>query len=62
MSLINSLIGKIDISRIRLKIKKEKTEKPNLLKEVMSDPEAFKLEAVIENEEIVIKIKRKEES
>lgn len=62
MSLINSLIGKIDISRIRLKIKKEKTEKPNLLKEVMNDPEAFKLEAVIENEEIVIKIKRKEES
>lgn len=62
MSLINSLIGKIDISKIRLKNKKEKTEKPNLLKEVINDPEAFKLEAVIENEEIVIKIKRKEES
>lgn len=62
MSLINSLIGKIDISKIRLKNKKEKTEKSNLLKEVINDPEAFKLEAVIENEEIVIKIKRKEES
>ena len=62
MRLINSLIGKIDISKIHLKIKKKEKEKPNLLKEVMNDPEAFKLEAVIENEEIVIKIKRKEES
>ena len=62
MRLINSLISKIDISRIRLKIKKKEKEKPNLLKEVINNTETFKLEAVIENEEIVIKIKRKEES
>lgn len=62
MRLINSLIGKIDISKIHLKTKKKEKEKPNLLKEVINNPEIFKLEAVIENEEIVIKIKRKEES
>lgn len=59
MSLVKSLLGKIDVSKIHLKLKKEK---PNLLKEVMNNPEAFKLEAVIEDEEIVIKIKRKDES
>lgn len=62
MSLINSLIGKIDISKIHLKIKKKEKEKTNLLKEVINNPETFKLEAVIENEEIIIKIKRKHES
>lgn len=62
MSLVKSLLGKIDVSKVHLKLKKEKKEKPTLLKEVMNNPEAFKLEAVIENEEIVIKIKRKDES
>lgn len=57
MSLIKTLLGKIDISKIKLKTKK----KPTLLKEVMDNPEAFKLEAFIENEEIVIKVKRKDE-
>ena len=61
MSLIKTLLGKIDISKIKLKTKK-KEKKPTLLKEVIDNPEAFKLEAFIENEEIVIKVKRKDES
>ena len=62
MSLIKTLLGKIDISKIKLKTKNKKKNKPTLLKEVMDNPEAFKLEAFIENEEIVIKVKRKDES
>lgn len=62
MSLIKTLLGKIDISKIKLKTKKKEKKKPTLLKEVMDNPEEFKLEAFIENEEIVIKVKRKDES
>ena len=62
MSLIKTLLGKIDISKIKLKTKKKEKKKPALLKEVMDNPEAFKIEAFIENEEIVIKVKRKDES
>ena len=62
ISLIKTLLGKIDISKIKLKTKKKKKKKPTLLKEVMDNPEAFKLEAFIENEDIVIKVKRKDES
>lgn len=65
MSLIKTLLGKIDISKIKLKTKKKEKKKdkkkPTLLKEVMDNPEAFKIEAFIENEEIVIKVKRKDE-
>ena len=62
MNLIKTLLGKIDISKIKLKTKNKEKKKPTLLKEVMDNPEAFKLEAFIENEEIVIKVKRKDES
>ena len=62
MSLIKTLLGKIDISKIKLKTKNKEKKKPTLLKEVTDNPEAFKLEAFIENEEIVIKVKRKDES
>ena len=62
MSLIKTLLGKIDISKIKLKTKKKEKKKSTLLKEVIDNPEAFKLEAFIENEEIVIKVKRKDES
>lgn len=40
---------------------KKKKKKPSLIKEVMDSPEFFKLEAFIEGEEIIVKIKRKEE-
>ena len=35
MSLIKTLLGKIDISKIKLKTKKKEKKKPTLLKEVM---------------------------
>ena len=62
MSLIKTLLDKIDISKIKKKKKNKEKKKPTLLKEVIDNPEAFKLEAFIENEEIVIKVKRKDES
>lgn len=62
MSLVKTILGKIDVSKIKLKMKKKEKKKPTLLKEVMDNPEAFKIEAFIENEEIVIKVKRKDES
>ena len=56
MNVIKSIFGKVDVSKFRLK---KKSEKPTLLKEVMDNPEKFKLEAVIEGDEIVVKIKKR---
>ena len=36
-----------------------KRQKPSLLKEVVSSPERFKLEAIIEGDEIQVTIKRR---
>ena len=41
---------------------KRKEKKPSLIKEVMDNPEKFILMASIEDEMIVIRIKKKEES
>lgn len=55
MKILNKVLSLISIS------KTEKTEKkPSMIKEVMDCPEHFKLEAFIENDEIIVKIKRKE--
>ena len=61
MSVFTKLLGRLDVSKLTFK-KNKKEEKPSLLKDVMNNPEAFKLEAFIENEEIIVKIKKKEES
>ena len=55
--MLDNLMTKF-ISKVTIKRKKKK---PSLVKEVMDSPECFKLEAFIENEEIIVKIKRKEE-
>lgn len=52
MSILNKLLSRISI--------KKKDKKPSLIKEVMDTPEIFKLEAYIENEEIIIKIKKRD--
>ena len=52
MDILNKILSKISI--------KKTVKKPSLIKEVMDKPEEFKLEAFIENDEIVVKIKRKE--
>lgn len=59
MGFVTKLFGMIDISTLKLK-KGKKEEKRSLLKEVISKPEDFKLEAYIEGEEIIIHVKRKE--
>ena len=57
MNVIKSIFGKVDVSKLKLK---KKATKPTLLKEVIDSPEKFKLEAIIEGEEIIVKIKRRE--
>lgn len=52
MDILKSILSKVTIKRM--------TKKPSLIKEVMDKPEEFKLEAFIENDEIIVKIKRKE--
>lgn len=52
MDILNKILSKVTIKRM--------TKKPSLIKEVMDKPEEFKLEAFIENDEIIVKIKRKE--
>ena len=60
MGLINKIINRMDISNLCFK-RKQKTKK-SILKEVIENPEKFKLEAIIEGEEIKITVKRREES
>ena len=64
MKLLTSLLSRLDVSSLKFKTKKKnkETEKPSLLKDVIENPESFKLEAFIENDEIVVKIRKKEES
>lgn len=52
MSMLNKVLSRISIKR--------EDKKPSMIKEVMDTPELFKLEAFIENDEIIVKIKRKE--
>lgn len=52
MSILNKVLLKVTLNH--------KDKKPNLIKDVMDKPEEFKLEAFIENDEVIIKIKRRE--
>lgn len=58
MSFMNKMFSKA----ITTKANEEIQKKPSLLKLIASTPEDFKLEAWIENEEVVIKIKKKGET
>lgn len=59
MDFINKLVSRLDISSLRFKRLSEEERKPSLLRDVVESPEKFKLEAVIEGEEIQISIKRR---
>lgn len=48
----------MDITKLIKKVEKKK--QPSLLKQVKDNPEKFKLEAYIENDEIIMKIKKRE--
>lgn len=52
--IISKLLSKVTFSH------KKKKKKPSIIKEAIDNPEYFKLEAFIEGEEIIIKIKKKE--
>ena len=52
MDILKTILSKMTIKRM--------TKKPSLIKDVIDKPEQFKLEAFIENDEIIVKIKRKE--
>lgn len=51
---ITNGVAKIGIKKVK--------RKSSVLRDFMDDPENFKLEAFIDGEEIVVKIKKKEES
>jgi hypothetical protein len=56
-----SFMSKMFSKAITTKANEEIRKKPSLFKLIASTPEDFKLEAWIENEEVVIKIKKKGE-
>lgn len=58
MNVIDKIIEKLTLRELR--IKKSKEKKPSLIKEVIDHPESFKLEAFIEGDEVIVKIKRRE--
>ena len=59
--IISKILSKIDISNLRFKKNsKKEEEKPSLIKDVIDNPEKFKLESFIEGNEIIVKIKKRE--
>ena len=48
----------IDIGKIVKRVQKKK--EPSILKQLIDNPENFKMEVYTEGEEIIIKLKRKE--
>ncbi len=58
MKLLNHIISMFKISDIKIK---KKGQKPSVVKDVVSDPDSFKLEMYVENGEIVVKIRKKNE-
>lgn len=58
--IVNRIISCLDISSLRFKrLYEDRHQKPSLLKEVVTTPEKFKLEAIIEGDEIQVTIKRR---
>lgn len=53
--IVSKILSKVTFSH------KKKEKKTSIIKEVIDNPEYFKLEAFIEGEEIIVKIKRKEQ-
>lgn len=61
--IVMKVLGRIDIHGFKiakLEDKKKEEKKEPLLKNVINNPEEFKLEAYVENDEIIVKIKRRE--
>ncbi len=58
MEAIKAILGKMDISELILK--RGSGRKPSLLRDLIDQPEKFKLEAMIEGDEVIVKINRRE--
>ena len=61
MNLIKSIIGMFDVSDLKLIKKRKKKEKPSTVKDLINNPDQYKLEMFVENNEIVVKIRKREE-
>lgn len=61
MSIIKKMLGQLDLSSLRFKKSRKSKQKASLLKNVIESPEKFKLEALIEDDEIKITIRRRED-
>lgn len=60
MNLIKSIIGMFDISDFKIK-KRKKKEKPSTIKDLIDNPDQYKLEMFVENNEVIVKIRKREE-
>lgn len=59
MDLIKSIVGMFDVSNLKIK-RKKKEKKPSVIKDLIDCPDQYKLEAFVENDEIIIKIRKVE--
>lgn len=60
MNLIKSIISMFDVSDLKFK-KRKKKEKPSTIKDLIDNPDQYKLEMFVENNEVIVKIRKREE-
>ena len=60
MSFITKLIEGLDVSKLIFSKPESKQEKPSTIKEIMNNPDEYKLEAYVEENEVIVRIKKKE--
>lgn len=61
MSIISKILNMVDFSQLKFIRKTDKIDKnPSILTEIVNSPEKFMLEAFIENDEIIVKVRKRE--
>lgn len=50
----------LDVSDFKIKRRKKK-EKPSTIKDLIDNPDQYKLEMFVENNEVIVKIRKREE-
>lgn len=61
VNLIRSIIGMFDIFDFKFIKRKKKKRKPSTVKDLIDNPDQYKLEMFVENDEIIVKIRKREE-
>ena len=61
MNLIKSIIGMFDVSDFKLIKKGRRKRNRRQSKDLINNPDQYKLEMFVENNEIVVKIRKREE-